>query len=132
MDLLPTGIARVGTSSTACVVPLVAGVRQAPQRGSPGFGLTFSAAPPLSSGAVLVGSGLTQPWPVLGADILVSPWVSVGAASDGLGFATFGLPVPATVQVGAQLSVQAVFLTNAACPGSGLIASSDRIDVTVF
>jgi hypothetical protein len=132
LDLLPQGIARGPGATAPCGMPLFSGVRQAPMLATSNFGITFSAGPPATAGAAAIGTPLSTPIPVLGADLALTPLLTVPIQTDGLGFAQLPLPISSNVAVGAAASVQAVFLTTLTCPGTGPLASSNRIDVTVF
>jgi len=52
--------------------------------------------------------------------------------SDALGFGRHVLPLPPGTPTGVTVRSQWFFLTNAACPGTGPVATSERLEFTTF
>jgi hypothetical protein len=130
LDMLPTGVSKVGSSSAGCAGSLAIGVTAMPQVGKP-FGLTCTNAPPLSTqGLLLLGPGvLTSPLHANGAAVWVNPapvFVLVLASSNVLGAAKVSGSIPASpgligLQVGAQ------FFWPSPCAVVGTLSASNAL-----
>ncbi len=132
LPLLPGGTDRrdLGLATPACTARLYSSTLRAPAAGNLAFALGVTNAPPSSVGVVVLGSGppaggpqiLFNVW-LLADPILVGPIVAI----DPLGFGEFVLPIPLTVPAGQVIHTQWVCVTNPSCPGSGLLAASERL-----
>jgi hypothetical protein len=135
LPLLPGGASRedLGSATPACIAPLYAGMHGAPRPGRVNFALTATNAAPGGLGALLLGAPASRPSPILNAFLLVDPLLASGTLQgDGLGHAELVVPVPATLPTGVVVAVQWFFLTNPTCPGSGPLASSERLVFRTF
>jgi hypothetical protein len=132
LPLLAGGVFRdeLSRANPACAAPLHTGAGGAPVPGAT-FTITACDAPPNTAGFLVLGGPLT-PTP------LPSPfngWQLVGLAAlqlvftDGNGCASFALPVPAGAPPVPNwgLAAQWFALTTPACPGSGVLANSERL-----
>lgn len=91
LDLLPTGVRRVGSSSPGCLGKLPIGVDRMPLASDPHFEVLCSAAPPLTLGALLIAPATPLAGsPVSGITLYLDPTTSYVhfAKSDKAGFAT--------------------------------------------
>ena len=134
IDLLPTGVRRYGGSTPACLGPIEAGAVPMPKAGATGFRLWCSAAPPLSSGFLLVSTLPAQP---TGTSHGVFLWVDPGALVSVVpvfttrdGYAEIAYPLTGLAP-GAKRYVQFVFFNTASCPGSSALCASDALGITV-
>jgi hypothetical protein len=135
LPLLPGPAGCVGRRdlglSTACTPPparLYSGMARAPLPGTT-FGLTASNAPPGAPGVLVWG--LPAQVAVFNAWLLVNPpLLDLTTSADAQGFARLDLPIPSGLPPVPcwTLSTQWLFLTNAACPGTGPLAASERLD----
>ena len=131
-DALPAGIERTLGGTPACQARIVTGVNSWPKRGNLQFAVQAVGAQPTAPGLALAGAP-AQPSLVLNAERLIGTagsW-TIFAPADGWGRAAVGIPIPSAVPAGTALSLQFWFLTSASCPGSGPVASSDRLDLRV-
>ena len=80
-----------------------------------------------------VGYPAGGPQPLFNATLLVDP-VILGSVviANGLGFGRHPLPLPASIPAGVVVDSQWMCLTNAVCPGSGLLSASERLRLTTF
>lgn len=129
LPLLAGGISRQGLAcaTPACGVPLYTSAGSAPAPGQT-FVLRATGAPPSGVGALLLG--LPQPCtPVFNVGALVAPMAVLFLPATTLGSAAHRIPVPSTLTPVANwgLGTQWLFLTNPVCPGSGLLAASERL-----
>jgi hypothetical protein len=111
-------------------VPLYTGMAGTPLPGTT-FGITATNAPPSSPGVLVLGAHLGSPFQVLNANLLVTPTVPIGTTADPLGFTRTNLTIPASLPVVPcwNLGAQWFFLTNATCPGTGLLGASERLSL---
>lgn len=138
LPLLPGGTSRLdlALATTACTDRLYASTIGAPVAGNLRFALTATNAPPSSLAANVLGFGrpLGGPLAIPGtpATLLVDPLDLLFASVDALGHARRALPVPAGLPPGLIVHAQWLCLTNAACPGTGLLGASERLVFTTF
>ena len=112
-------------------VPLHTGVAWPAVPGT-SFGITATNAPPASAGLLVVGTpravAASLPLPFNGW-LLVDSFANAFALSDAQGYARVDLTMPAG-PAGPScwgLSAQWFFLTNVACPGTGVLGNSERL-----
>ncbi len=133
LPLLPGGVFRDGLAFAVpgCAAPLHTGAGGAPLPGST-FLITATNAPPSSLGILVLGTSTTpSPLPSpYAASLLVSTIAVPLVTADAAGAAAHPLAIPPGYTIGASwgLAAQWLFLTNAACPGTGLVASSERLN----
>lgn len=130
LDMLPTGVWKVGSSTAGCAGPLAIGVTAMPQVGKP-FGLTCTNAPPFSSqGLLLLGPGtLSSPVAAKGAAVWVNlqpVFVLLPVGSNALGAALLQGAVPASPGL-AGLQVGAQFLWPSPCADVGTFSASNAL-----
>ncbi|MEZ5987820.1 MAG: hypothetical protein R3F30_01575 [Planctomycetota bacterium] len=131
VDLLPTGVARVGTSSP-CTGPLLllpGGIFEAGKSSS----FEVGNAPRSAPGVVAVGWPRAQPIVIAGAAVYLDPLVpivTIPATTDKDGRAS--LPVLLTgLSKGLRFGVQTFWLGNASCTSGTLFTASAALDVTL-
>ncbi|MFQ5503747.1 MAG: hypothetical protein ACE5F1_02995 [Planctomycetota bacterium] len=132
LDMLPAGVSAYGASSPGCQGPLAISVTAMPKVGNGAFSLTCSAAPPTTTGLLLLGgTGRATPIPFLGVGLwvgLVAPFYVVPAQSNALGAADTPLPIPADPRLaGGTVYTQFVWAgprSPAPCPPLGYSASA--------
>ncbi len=134
LDMLPTGVAKLGPSTPGSSGPLALGVTTMPQLGSSDFAFTCTQAPPLvEEGLLIVGEvAVDGPLSVLGTDLYVTlrpPFFRVPASSDEAGYAVVSAPIP-DVPALAGLQLAAQFLWPDAQGPRGWSASN-AVAVTV-
>ncbi len=132
LDLLPTGVRRVGDGSAYCGGTPTAGVTAMPYVGNRNFRLTCDDAPTLGVGEILfAGASLATPFSVAAAAIwldLNGPWwFGVPVRADSVGGIEFAVPIPSRPSL-AGFAFHAQFLWyvpgSGSCPTNGLSASS--------
>lgn len=124
IDMLPTGVSRIGTSSAGCAGPLAAGVISSPKAAGKSFEVTCTHGPPNSYGFLIVSAmKLAPPIVASGATLFVDPAVSQLAlvTTDDLGFVRQAIPLRHSL-LGAKGYVQFVFPD--ACASGGWSAST--------
>lgn len=129
MDLLPNGVSSGAVGTPGCGEPCYGGVNGWPQSGSASFAVNTTGAPPGAAGTYLIGTPTLSP--LLNVNVLVAGSTGPLVQADAAGFAEAAIPIPAQFGPGSSASLQWLFLTNAACPGTGPVAASDRIDLVV-
>ncbi len=134
LDMLPTGVAKFGTSTPGCDGPLAAGVTAMARAGLP-FGLTCTRAPTSSLQGVLVlgARALRTPLVAKSASLWIDPvaaFLLLPATSDELGLSWLQGVIPnAPALVGGTFMVQ-YFWPNA-CGAPGQLAASNALAITV-
>lgn len=134
VPLLPHGVFRDGAAFTnpACGSAIYLGVGSAPAPGA-SFEICATNAPPLLPGILVLGtalpgSGFPLPAPWNGT-LLVSLIGAPTVFADALGGARFLLAIPAAPAVANWgLAAQWFFFTGPTCPGTGLLANSERLN----
>ncbi|HZM01011.1 MAG TPA: hypothetical protein VFD43_12255, partial [Planctomycetota bacterium] len=98
LTMLPTGVLRYGASTPGALGPLAIGVTAMPALGETGFGLTCVAAPPSSSGVLLLAlAPLAEPLPAKGIELWVDPsrlLLLIPVASNADGYSELPLVIP--------------------------------------
>jgi hypothetical protein len=130
LTMLPTwgaGVVRYGASTPACLHSIWQDVDRLPQAGQP-LEIRAHGAPPRAPGVMLVGLEDRTGWPFLNLDVLVAAgsFVGVGVLADGYGSSSLSLVLPNPLSP-APIASQWVFLTDAICPGTGVLASSEGL-----
>tara|TARA_R110002072_G_scaffold273219_3_gene433765 strand:- start:59997 stop:62012 length:2016 start_codon:yes stop_codon:yes gene_type:complete len=120
----------VALAVPACSESLYIGMAGVPMPGV-SFAVTAANAPPLTIGVLVLGAA-TPPLPIplpFNGQLLVTPTVLLTALTDGLGAAHAAIAIPLGIPAACpwNLAAQWAFFTNAACPGSGLLATSERL-----
>jgi len=134
-SMLPTGVLRFGGSKPSCLGDVAMGVTKMAVSGDSTFGLTCSAAPPLSSGFLVLGfgpdpnGGLVLPQFTFLLDVS-KPLVAILDTSDAAGYAELDLPLPPGT-AGIEFFTQYVWVNTATCGGLGTLSSSNALAVTV-
>ncbi|MBK6939241.1 MAG: hypothetical protein IPH13_03415 [Planctomycetes bacterium] len=111
IDMLPTGVTRIGASTPGCLGPLAVGVILNPKAGTKTFEVTCTRGPKFGSGHLIVSSSkLAIPILASGATLYVDPAAAtlVPVSTDDLGFARRALPLRHSLQ-GSKGYVQFVF-----------------------
>lgn len=140
VPLLAGGTTRFNSAfaTPACTQPLYHGVFGTPNSLNTQFGLTATNAPPAGFGVLAFDVAplpvpVAVPLPGLGIHALVSPTFLVGTGlSYSSGFARYPLSIPASLPPGFTFDSQWLFLTNTACPGTGVFATSEGLRVTTL
>lgn len=130
LDILPTGVTRIGASTAGCAGRLAAGVIQSPTAGAKNFELTCTRGPANSSGWLLIATQLAPvPISVLGASLYVDPAtvVLVPVSTDEYGFTRTKFPLRAS-SLGTTACVQYVFQDPCAFGG---ISASTALEIVV-
>jgi hypothetical protein len=134
LDLLPDGISRFGTSTPACRGPLGIGVTNYPVAGMGTLGLLCGAAPPWTTGLLLVGAGQhLQGLPILGATLHIDPlrfFLAQLVAADGIGACEVHLAMPHESR-GTTWFTQFLWVNTPTCGGLGTLSSSPAMRVDV-
>ena len=138
LDMLPTGVAAFGGSSSGCNGPLSISVNSMPQVGNAAFALTCGNAAPNSFGLIVfAGGGLPAPATVLGVNVWVDPTVLFATPtvfSNPTGACEVPLPIPADPALaGFRFFAQFLWLGPGApspCPPMGFSATN-ALDVTI-
>ncbi|MGK0262830.1 MAG: hypothetical protein ACI8UD_001476 [Planctomycetota bacterium] len=132
LALLPGNVQRVHLplATPACGVPLYTGAGNAPVPGQTFFVTATNAPPGAPSILVLGGAIFPTPLPTpFNGTLLVNPLVLLSGVADAYGAARVGIPVPSTAPVimSWNLGAQWLFFTTPTCPGSGVLATSERL-----
>lgn len=130
LDILPTGVTRIGASTAGCAGRLAAGVIQSPTAGAKNFELTCTRGPANLSGWLLIATQLAPvPISVLGASLYVDPAtaVLVPVSTDEYGFTRTKFPLRAS-SLGTTACVQYVFQDPCAFGG---ISASTALEIVV-
>lgn len=134
LDLIPTGVTRVGASTPACHGELMLQTNQMPQAGDGTFALLCSNAPPNAQGWLLLGrKPLAQPVIFAGSALWISPpnrWTRIPVVSDGNGYVAAPLSLT-NIAAGSRLAVQMIFRNTADCPGQGPTSASNAAAIDV-
>jgi hypothetical protein len=133
LSMLPSGVARYGTSTAGCAGYLAMGVTAMPQVGK-SFAMTCRNAPPSVAGTLILGlSDLSQPLMAKGAEFWINPMpvmLGLPMASNPSGFAMLGGTLPnAPSLVGATFTVQSFWPDP--CAPSGPISASNALAITI-
>lgn len=133
LPLLAGGTERqqLAAARSACAGLLHSAALCEPFAGKPHHTLCATNAPPGGIGVLAFGVP-TPPTPWLNVDVLVNPIVVIFATADALGYASHPLPVPANFPAGFQTWTQWAFLTTPSCPGSGPVATTERLQITTL
>ena len=134
LDMLPTGVSKIGSSTAGCDGALAIGVTAMPKLGSTTFALTCTNAPALSPRGLVAFSlrALSVPVMVVGAKAWIDPaalLVIAPARSNADGYAVLRVSIPPQ-PVLAGFSAAAQFFWQDRCAPSGLSASN-AVTVTV-
>lgn len=128
LSLLPRPMFRYGASTPACLWPIHQGV-YGPVTAGKTFEVYAGGAPPSAMGALLFGRTNPPGFPLLNLQVyLGAPVLLVPCKAGPDGRAILSFPIPNVPLVGPVAS-QWLFETSAACPGSGLLASSEGLRV---
>jgi hypothetical protein len=132
LPMLPGGTERqdVDLAEPACTLRLHSAALGEPVAGNAHYTLCATNAPPAGIGVLAFGVP-TPPAPWLNVDVLVNPIVVLGAIANAQGFASHPLPIPLNLPPGFQTFTQWAFLTTPACPGSGPVATTERLQITL-
>jgi hypothetical protein len=133
LSMLPTGVARYGSSTEGCAGYLAMGVTAIPKVGKP-FTMTCRNAPPSSGGLLALGlTDLSQPLLAKGAALWVDPnplLVLLVLHSNAVGFASLGGVLPSDPGLaGASFTVQCFWPD--ACAADGPYAASNALAITI-
>lgn len=138
LDMLPTGVTALGTSSPGCSGTLSMAVTSMPRVGNAAFSITCTNAPPVGAGFLVLSTATVQmPLAFLGGNIwlnLSPPVIAVRAVSNGLGAAEVVIPIPATPQIaGAGFAGQFLWAGPSAPPPCPALGSSlsNALEMTV-
>lgn len=132
LPMLPGGTERqeVDHAEPACTLRLHSAALGEPVAGNAHYTLCATNAPPGGIGVLAFGVP-TPPATWLNVDVLVNPILVIGATAA-QGFASHPLPIPLNLQPGFQTFTQWAFLTTPACPGSGPMATTERLQITTL
>ena len=133
LELLPSGVARYGSSSPGCRGPISLGVSAMPWVGNRNFTLLCQNAPRRSLGLLAVGvAPLERPLAVFGVELWVQlarpPFVLLPVASDALGSMDLRAPIPPRILfAGKSVYAQVLWAspgTAPSCSPLGLAATN--------
>lgn len=130
VDPMPASAVRAGPSTPACAGPIYCSVNSEPAPGNAAFEIAATNAPPNAIGAIVLGTAITPPVPVLGILAHLDPGTAaVGpvVVADGLGHARLPLPLPNVPLV--TVPLQWLFVTTPQCTNGGFLCASERIDI---
>ena len=134
LDMLPTGTARLGTSTPACGGPMVIGVTRMAASPDPNFAFTCIEAPPFTTGYLVLSLGkIPSGFKVLGVTLYVdpaSPHIVIPDSTNGAGYAETPLPIPPGIR-GVQFHCQYLWANTPQCGGAGTYSASNAVSVTV-
>jgi hypothetical protein len=135
LELLPTGVRRIGASSP-CRRALLLEPNRTATANDPQFRLLVSGAPATAAGFLLVSSAaasapVTLPRP-LGGTLLLDSSNSILAGLSSTASGTCDIPIPLTgIPPAAKGYVQTFWANDQTCLGSDLMSSSFALELTL-
>ncbi len=133
-EMLPEGIAPLGSSGQSCRGPIHCGATRRAEAGVDDFGLYCSGGPASAPGLLGIGAAGSQPLPLLGLEIWIDPampTLALPVATDEQGFYIGDFSIPANSQ-GALFAVQFFWIQPAGCNPEGAIVTSHGLNVEIY
>jgi len=133
LDLFLQGVEPLGRSTPGCLGAIQCNATEMPLAGAQSFALYASAAPPSTSGWLLVGSAAATPLSVGGTGISVDlhrPFRRVRATTDAFGYCENRIPIPAG-SAGLAIAMQFAFPTDVNCAAPTRWVASNALKITV-
>ncbi len=133
LDLFLQGVRSLGRSTPGCLGALHSNVTEMPVAGAQSFSVYCSAAPPLTSGWLLLGAPRTTPLFAQGARVWVDlqqPFRRLPATTDAAGWCEIVLPMPAA-STGMRIATQFAFPSPTWCPSASPWVASNALEITV-
>ena len=132
-DLVFHGVSLLGASSPTCTGPITINTTKFPGAGDAAFRIWGSGAPPRVAGLILLGEPSQTHTVRGGAAIwidLAQPHLALPVLTDDDGYLEFPLPLPGNAH-GRVFAAQLVFRNPGQCAGTGLLAASQGLLITV-